>query len=286
MITKNKFRYVLALFLLTIIFIIAANISVPVKAYNTDTIYDDGSFFTETEISKLEKELLKYESSAGIDIVIVTTTDLERKTENEYLEDYFDSLYDQGLIALDAALLLYGKDSEGRFYAIHGYGSAEYYVNNNRTQYIADDIIPLLRADKLYDAAIKFAEKVSDYMNLDPKSDPKTETYIPPKTETDYTQEKSILSNIWVQLLISACIGGITVAVMTARSGGKTTANSHTYMDSSHSGVVASRDNYIRTSVTKRKKPESNQNNGTGGHSHGGGVSKGGRSHSGGGGRI
>ena len=81
----------------------------------------------------------------------------------------------------------------------------------------------------------------------------------------------------WVQLIAALIIGGIAVSVMAVKSGGVMTVNADTYLDSRYSGIRARRDDYIRTSVTKRKKPKPSEG---GGSSGGGQVSSGGHSHS------
>ena len=84
----------------------------------------------------------------------------------------------------------------------------------------------------------------------------------------------------WFQIIASLTIAGIAVSVMAYNSGGRITVNEGTYRDFSNSRVIERNDNYIRTSVTKRRKP-SDDNQNSGGSGGGGGVSSGGHSHSG-----
>ena len=87
----------------------------------------------------------------------------------------------------------------------------------------------------------------------------------------------NILFNIWFQLGGALVIGGIVVGLMAYRSGGRVTVNSHTYEDASTSGIVDRQDQYIRTTVTKRKIEKSSGSSSGGG----GGITGGGHSHSG-----
>lgn len=250
---------IISVVLISVLFIM------PITAHAAEVhVYDDGEFFSPGEIDRIENELLKLEATAGADIIIVTSRDLNGKSEKTYLEDYSDELYfNKESISSDAVIMLYGKDRQGRFCEIHGYGSAEKYVTNQRIEKILDEIIPIFQANELEKACIRFSEMSSKYMNLHPAK------------ELFYTQ-------LWFQLIIALIIGAIIVGIMMAGSGGKVTTKNSTYLDSSHSGIVARRDQYIRTSVTKVKRPQ--QTGSTGGS--GGGRSSGGRSHSGGGRRF
>lgn len=84
----------------------------------------------------------------------------------------------------------------------------------------------------------------------------------------------SIFFKTWFQLLVSAVIAGIAVAIMKYNSGGKVTVSASTYMNGDTSGVIRKNDEYIRTTVTKQRKPSNNK-------SSGGGTTSGGHSHSG-----
>lgn len=231
----------------------------------TEKVYDDGKFLTEAEIYNLEEKLVNYESQAGVSIVFVTTTDLKGKYFDVYLEDYSDHLYNQGLIGEDCVLILYGMDKEGRFLEIQGYGIAQKYINNNRIQKIIDDLIPIFREGREQDAFLEFANLVVYYMNREPKKD-------------------NLLYHPLLHLGVASLIGLIVIATMIGGSSGRMSVNQTTYMDATHSGVVARRDEYIRTSITKRRKPKEQSASSSG--RSGGGISSGGRSHSGGGRRF
>lgn len=66
------------------------------------------------------------------------------------------------------------------------------------------------------------------------------------------------------------------------------TAGSANYIEQNNSGLIGRRDDYVRTQVTRVRKPQNNSNNGGGFNAGGfrGGVSGGGRSHSSGGGKF
>ncbi len=108
-------------------------------------------------------------------------------------------------------------------------------------------------------------------------------------------EKDSIFYNTTFQIVLALIIGAIAVGTMAANSGGRVTVHNRTYLDERHSGIVAKRDDFIRTTTTRVKRPTDNDNNGRSGgggirsfggggrSSGGGGVSSGGHSHSGGG---
>lgn len=113
-------------------------------------------------------------------------------------------------------------------------------------------------------------------------------------SDRNSSREDNILLNVWFQLFISLIIGGVVVGIMAYNSSGRMTAGSRDYLDRSKSGLIGRRDQYIRSTVTKVRKPTQNNSSGSragsrGGFNSGGfrgGSSSGGRSHSSGGRKL
>jgi uncharacterized protein len=131
-----------------------------------------------------------------------------------------------------------------------------------------------------------------DYTASSPQSsDPNAPNYDetwPADYNTYDSRIENILTNVWFQILAAIIIGIIAVVIMAYNSGGRMTAGGNTYMDSNNSGLIGRRDDYIRTQVTRVRRPQNN-NNGGGGFNAGGfrgGTSGGGRSHSSSGGKF
>ena len=103
-----------------------------------------------------------------------------------------------------------------------------------------------------------------------------------------YEEEKNdhFLTKLWAQIPISIGIGIVAVAIMAYNSGGKITATSRDYLDTSRPGLIGRRDIYLRTRITKRRKPKQNTSSRSGSGGYRGGVSRGGRSHSSGGRKL
>ena len=254
-------------------------------------VYDSDNLLTEDEIADL-KELCKTKGAeAGVDIILLTKRLSSYDAEKTYMEDFYDEYYAAGILNEHTAMLL--VNMELRDVYIQGYGNCEFYLNNDRIEYILDDIIPYLSDADYYRAMEVFIDEVVYYMGQDKgvsfeyeEGQDYGETWGGPSDyyEVSYTPAEAI-RNVPFGLiaLISLAIGGISLAVMASGSGGKVTTNNRSYMDTSHSGLTAKRDDYIRTSVTKRRKPQENTSSHSGPRSSGGGgISSGGHSHSGG----
>lgn len=269
-------------------------------------LFDNYGLFTEEESATLKAACIEYSEEAKADIIMITTATLDGKTAQKYMEDFYDEMgfgYDKEYG--DTVMLLVNMEENNRWVEIQGYGQAEYYVNNDRIEYMLDDISEILKNGEYKDAFIEFAKQSAYYMN---ESKGVKETPASGNTgssgstgsngstgsgnygESSYNgpsnyygeKEENPLYNTVVQLVIALVIGGISVGVMAANSGGRMTAQGRTYLDEGRSGLTDHRDEYLRTTTTRVKKPTNNDNSG-GRSSGGGGVSSGGHSHSGGG---
>ncbi|MDF2872796.1 MAG: hypothetical protein K0R05_4371 [Anaerocolumna sp.] len=263
-------------------------------------LFDNYGLFSKEELDSLKAACIEYSEEAKADIVMITTSTLDGKTPKNYMEDFYDEMgfgYDKEYG--DTVMLLVNMEEDNRWVEIQGYGKAEYYVNNDRIEYMLDDISEILKNGDYKDAFIEFAKQAAYYMN---ESKGVKET--PASGNTDYSgstgsgnygesgyngpsdyygeKEENPLYNTVIQLIIALIIGGISVGVMAANSGGRMTAQGRTYLDEGRSGLLDHRDDYLRTTTTRVKKPTDN-NNSSGRSSGGGGVSSGGHSHSGGG---
>jgi len=247
------------IYLLTVLICLSAFKSITALAAPEDQkVYDYYGLFTEDETSELEATCKEYGEEGKVDIVIVTTDELDGKTRQQYLEDFYDENgFGYNKEFGDAVLILLNMESSARGLEIQGYGTSESHVNGKRIELIRKDITPILSSGDYKNAMVEYAKQVAHYMN-----------------------QKSIFFNIFFQLAVALVIGAVTVIIMALQSGGKITVNNRTYLDEQNSRVVANQDYFINTTITKVKKPSNNSSG------SGGGVSSGGHSHSGGGGSF
>ncbi|SHO48477.1 TPM domain-containing protein [Anaerocolumna xylanovorans] len=257
-------------------------------------VYDNYGLFSEEDVNELTDACLKYREEAQADIIMITSNNLGGKAAIDYLEDFYDEKgfgYDEKFGSTVMMLVYIGEDR--RNVTIHGYGKAEYYVNNDRIEHILDDLSPFLKEKKYKKAFVEFAKESAYYMNesegvkeAPASNDPDSGNYYGESSydgpSNYYGEEKeSPFYNTLVQLGIALVIGAVSVAVMAFNSGGRMTVQGKDYMDGSNSGILESSDDYLRTTTTRVKKPTPQSDDGPR-SSGGGGVSSGGHSHSGG----
>jgi uncharacterized protein len=269
------------------------------EAESNQHVYDEAGLLSTSEVEDLEQMCIDYGNEAGIEIMILTHDD----PNAVYAEDYIENFEDQLPVGDRVYLLI---DMNERVVFMEGYGTAETYIHSKRIDTIIDEITPDLSSGNYYKACAAYIKRSATYMSDDSElnydhdytagtpqsSDPNAPYYDetwPSERNTESTGFIDLISNVWVQLIVSVIIGIITVSVMAYNSGGRMTVGSSNYMESNNSGLIGRRDDYIRTQVTRVRKPQNNNSShGSGFNSGGfrGGVSGGGRSHSSGGGRF
>lgn len=287
---KKQYKFIL--FLMALCLILTSFTAVPAIAAETlHYVYDNDNVFTAEERDALQELCKTKGAETGIDIILLTERLSSSSAEKKYMEDFYDEYYDAGLLKKDTTMLLINMELRNVF--IQGYGQCEFYINNDRIEHILDDIISYyLSSDEYYDGMTLFIDEVVYYMGQ------KQGVSFEYKDGQDYGETYGGTTNYYeVSLtpaqafrfvpfgliaLISFAIGGISLAISAASSGGKVTINNRSYLDNAHSGLTASRDDYVRTTVTKRRKPQENNTSSGPRSSGGGGRSSGGHSHSGG----
>lgn len=223
-------------------------------------VYDDANLLTSTEIDQLDKKIASINQKNGYDIYIVTTNDDQGYSSDLYADYFFDEGHNQKhIIGEDTVILLINMDY--REVWISGYGKCEQIITDRIASTIAESITSDLSDHQYYSACNLAVKKISEYMTKD-----------------------FFYFHLWFQALVAFGLGGIIVGVMAISRTTPITTNANTYLDQQHSKMRFHHDNYIRTVVTKRRKPQENHNGG----SHGGGSHSGpsGHSHSGGGARF
>lgn len=300
LITRKSFSLIATICVLLSLFIgTTALASETGTTESNQHVYDKADLLSTSEIEDLEKMCTEYGDEAGIEIMILTHDD----PDAVYAEDYIENFEDNLPVGDRVYILL---DMQNRDVFMEGYGLAETYIHSKRIATIIDEITPSLSNGDYYDAFATYIERSAAYMSDDselnydhdytaskpqsnnPNASNYDETW-PAQYNSGNNAVDSILTNVWFQLLAAVIIGIIAVAIMAYNSGGKMTTGGNTYMDSGNSGLIGRRDDYVRTQVTRVRKPQNNNNNQGGGFNAGGfrgGSSGGGRSHSSGGGKF
>lgn len=226
-------------------------------------VYDFAGLLKKDEITKLEELAQKFSVKRNTDIIILTTNDTKGKDIVPYMEDFYDEMalgYDKS--HGNTAILTI--DMKGRDVYLAGFYKAEKYLDDRRLDSIRDKITPDLSSGNYYDAFHTFIKTSYKYMGIKPGVNP-----------------DNILFNIWFQISASIGLAGIIVGAMAYNSGGKVTVSAKTYEATDSSSVLHRKDQYIRTTTSRIKKPTNNNSGGGSGGGFGGGISRGGHSHSG-----
>lgn len=245
-------------------------------------IYDNADLLTDSEETQLEESFGTLSASAGVDIKFLTVNGTDGKTQKTYLEDFVDEKCDAGDFSEDVVIMMI--DMGERQITIQGYGTCEFYINNDRIEYMLDDVYAYVSDGDYFGAADTFAVEAEYYMHEDkgvadgyePGQD-YGESYAGPSNY--YGHDNTARTHV-IMLVVSLAIAAIIVAVMASNSGGKITTDSATYRSPGSRGITGRHDTYIRTTTTRTKRASSTS--GGGRSSGGGGISSGGRSHSGG----
>lgn len=289
---NKKLLLILSVFLFVLFLLSPTYLHAAEVEEATSKVYDYYDLFDAKEEKYLEDILESYSEEGKVDILVITTDDLESKSKQVYMEDFYDLQapgYDKEYG--DTVLLMLYMNPDDRSVEIQGYKEAEYYINNQVIENILDGIFPYLVDGEYVEALEEYAKLVSTYMNVEEKPNKSPHPtddyeYSPDNNHYEYDSSSDevdeVLTNPIFQLVIALILGGITVGVMAYNSGGRVTTNNRTYLNANNSSIVAHYDNYIRTTTTKTRKPKDTNSGGGGGHTRSG-TSSGGHSHSGGG---
>ncbi|MDD3173152.1 MAG: TPM domain-containing protein [Herbinix sp.] len=205
-------------------------------------VYDEAGLLSTNTLAHLENMCVQFSQADNLDIIILTHNDSNAVDGEVYIENFIDKMQ-----YLDSVVLL--VDMHKRDVVLESYGKVQKYITTSRGNAIVDKITPYLIDGNYNDAFLQYVKSSDQYMNTVP-----------------------LYFNPFIQLAAALVIGGITVAIMAYNAGGKMTVGGGTYMDPNHSGLIGRRDDYIRTQVTRIRKPQ-NKDGG------GGGISAGGLSH-------
>ncbi|ANU15310.1 hypothetical protein B481_0674 [Planococcus halocryophilus Or1] len=233
---------------------------ITVFAATDQHIYDEANLLSESEIAELEAVATEYSQKQNADFLFLTTTDEQSPDIVTYMGDFFDEWAVQN--NQENAVLLTMNIATRDVY-LAGFGTAETTLDNERVDLVLDRIITEMQNGDYADAFQETVITSSRYMEFRPGVNP-----------------ENIFFKNWFQLGIALLLGGMVVSFMLYNSGGRVTTTASTYVDSDHTRVTGTRDQFRNKTVSRRKVPKSNSG---GGGFGGGGSTGGGRSFSGGG---
>ena len=275
--------------------ILADNLSATGMSLNGEQrIYDFYGKFSAEEQEEIGNWIIAQELKGNISIRVFVA-EMDAADEKYFLEECTDALCDNGYAKEDMAIMLLNLDAYNRGVCIQGYGLCEIQINDDRIEYMLDDIIEWFLADDYVYGVKLFAQEAAYYMTVEetvPSLPTDTTRPVGGTTYVPYYKDNSFKGKMsrmpWTMIVIvPVLVAGIGIFLMVNNNGSKKTTTDKTYMENDTSGLTAQRDDYIRTSVSKSYSPRSSGSSGSsrssgGRSSGGGGRSGGGRSHSGG----
>lgn len=221
-----------------------------IYAAHKQEVIDEVDLFSDKEVKQLQNLAEKYGAKRDISYYIITIDDPGSGNVEDYTDAYYDDEIKTGDEEVDTIMLVI--DMKNREVDIGGFGSMHQYLDDARVDMIHDEIGADLSDGNYFAAMKEFLKTSYDYSGYKIGANPQNPFY-----------------NIFVQLLVAIVIGAGIVWGMVHNAGGKVTTNRRTYEDSERSQLLQRHDRYIRTSVTKRRKPK--PKSGGGGGSGGGG---------------
>ncbi|MDF2922064.1 MAG: hypothetical protein K0R57_978 [Paenibacillaceae bacterium] len=225
-------------------------------------IYDEAGLLSQQEYAELNAMANEYSAKRETDFIIYTSRNEANADVLKMTQDFYDKIgpgYDK--THGNAAILT--MDMKNREVYLAGFYKAKEYLDDGRMDKIRTRITPDLTSGNYMGAFEKYIKTAHRYMGFRPGVNP-----------------DNILFNGWFQLAVSLGLGAVIVGMMAYHSGGRVTVNRQTYEDSGSSGILDRKDQYLRTTLTKRKI-EKNTGGGGGKGGGGGGITGGGHSHSG-----
>ncbi len=246
-------------------------------------VYDDADLLTETEEQELQSACIETAKEKGVDIFVVTTDNTKGKSSMTYSDDFLDKKYLNDEADKTSILLLINM--QDREVWINTIGEAITYFTDVRIDRMLDEITPYLSSASYKAACDEFLYQVELYMGVEAVGD----DYYYNDGDLDDTiyYERSARDvfedNLPIYLIVAVIAGVIGAIVLVSGSSKGMTAGAFTYMDKNSVRVHKEKDQYIRTTTTKRKIETPSNNSGGGGGGSSTHTSSSGVSHGGGG---
>lgn len=236
----------------------------PVSAAAPDRVVDMAGLLTDSEISRLSETLEGIRADWGMDVVIVTTGDLQGKSATAYADDY----YDFNGYGEDGILLLVSIAEQQWAVSTAGYGMDVF--TDAGIDYMAEQFLPDLSDGDYTEAFVTFAELCETYIY---------HAY----TDSPYDVEDFTDHSFHLGKRLAICFGvGLVIALVAVAVmyGQLKSVRSHTashYVRGEGLKLTASRDLFLYAHVDRRKR-ETDSSGGSSTHRASSGRSHGGRS--------
>jgi uncharacterized protein len=264
----RKYRHFLRFTVFALLAAAAALLTVNTASASSSAsgIFDEADLLTDEEESKLETVIDSYTDRYDCDIAVVTTSDAEGLTAQEYADQYAEDI-GQSMSSDGRAGILFLIDMDNRYIHIATQGQAIGYYSDDRINSILDDCYNKIVEEDYYGACRCFLKGVYSYMGRSVSQG-----------------ARMGLSGILIRLAIALAAGGGITAAMAARSGGRVTDSASDYTDQNQSSLTGRQDVFVNRTVTHHVIVHDDNSRGGGGGGGGSShISSGGGMHGGGG---
>ena len=249
-------------FFLSILMLIA--LVLPVSAAIPDRVVDMAGLLTENEVSELADTLETISNEWDMDVVIVTTDDLQGYDATTFADDY----YDYNGYGEDGILLLVSIVQRQWAVSTAGYGI--YVFTDAGIDYMAEQFLPDLSAGNYAEAFEIFAELCDEFLWQASNDIPYD---VGDFSDNSFRLGKRLVICFGVGLLIAL----VAVGVMYGQLKSVRSQTASHYVRSEGLKLTASRDLFLYAHTDRRKR-EAENSGGSSTHRSSSGRSHGGRS--------
>lgn len=254
-IKQHTFYYLTILFFISLVSIwVLSGFHSNVQASpSISRVYDYAKLLTAEEIAQVEGFAQNLYSKNNTHFLVVTTNDRsefavdtsvseEEQTENFALAvyHYFQDTYRE---EINNCVIL-AIDMSHRYISIIAQGDATSHIDRQREQLISEKLVSPMKESNYLETCKAFMTTTHRYLQIKPGINP-----------------DAIYLNLWFQFLMAYIISAIIVVILVYNSGGKVTTTHSTYLDNTNSKLLARRDRYLHTSVTRTKRVSDDSNN-------------------------
>ncbi len=216
--------------------------------FNPDVhVCDEAGLYTAVQAADLNEKCNEFSKEHDVNVVIVTTkwyqddaVNMARLISDKRKEN---KCTEKGILVLFI-------DMYNRAYAIYSWendSSDNYYISQGHRDKIISDMGSDMSAGNYYEAALTFFEDSDKWVGY------------------------RLIGQWWFDIIIAVVISAIIVFPTVLAQGGKMTVSQRDYIKNPGTAIEASRDDYIRTTVTRVRRQSSSGGHSGGGGGHGGG---------------
>lgn len=236
-------------------------------------VVDKAGLFSNEEIIYLENKITGILSRYEMDIVIVTTDDVEGKSSREYADDFFD--YEGYGLGNNKNGILMLINMEDREVYLSTSGDGRIYFTDSRIESILDDVYLYLSDGEYFKGAEAFLNSAEGflYSGIHPNQHIVDEH----GNKVESSEDKVVRVGIYV--LIALVVSFVVCGMVIFKYRKPKAIVEEDYIDRSSIKFTRRSDRFITTHTTSRKIPKNNNPSGgtstthtsSSGNSHGGG---------------